>query len=100
MKRHDFESEFFGKVEFDKLKKIAEEKHAKVEQEEREKLKKLHHMHCPKCGMEIHSIYVKEFCVDKCFCCQGAWLDAESLDKLLGKESHVMERILSLLKLK
>ncbi len=100
MKRRDFEREFFGQQNFDKLKKIADEKHAKIEQEDKERLKKLHHMHCPKCGMELHTMCIKEFCVDKCFHCQGAWLDAKDLDKLLGQESHVMERILSLLKFK
>jgi hypothetical protein len=100
MKRHDLEREFFGQQEFEKLKKIAEEKHEKVEQEERDRLKKLHYMHCPKCGMELQTISIKEFCVDRCFHCNGAWLDAECFEKLLGHESHVMERILGLLRIK
>ena len=92
MKRHDFEREFFGQQNFDKLKKLAEEKHAKVELEEKEKLKQLHYMHCPKCGMKLIEIDYKGILVDKCSSCQGVWLDAGEMEAISKLEKAGMDR--------
>ena len=46
---------------------------------ERDNLKQLHQMRCPKCGMELKEIEVRGVQVDRCFSCNGTWLDAGEL---------------------
>ena len=58
----------------DKLKKLSEE--------ERQGLKKMHWMHCPKCGMDLHPIPYKGVTIDKCFSCGVIWLDKDELEVL------------------
>jgi uncharacterized protein len=51
----------------------------------RESLRKLHFMHCPKCGSELDEITFRGVRVDKCFACGGVWLDDGELEELAGK---------------
>jgi hypothetical protein len=52
---------------------------------ERDALRKLHHMHCPKCGAELDEITFRAVRVDKCFACGGVWLDDGELEELSAK---------------
>ena len=52
---------------------------------EREALRKLHHMHCPKCGSDLDEIMFRGVRVDKCFGCGGVWLDDGELEELSAK---------------
>ena len=47
------EEEYFARMEFERNKKIEEEKHRKLVGAERKRLAALHHMRCPKCGLTI-----------------------------------------------
>lgn len=47
------EEEYFARLEFEKKKKSEEEKQKKMAKEEKKKLRDLHYMKCPKCGMEL-----------------------------------------------
>ncbi len=58
---------------------------AQLSPAEREALRKLHLMHCPKCGMELSEITFRGVKVDKCFACGGVWLDDGELEELAGK---------------
>ena len=40
----------------------------------------LHHMRCPKCGLELIEIDYKGIKVDKCSECEGVWLDSGELE--------------------
>ena len=79
MKPSEREAEFIARTEFEKKKKAEEQKHKKLKAEEKKHLKTLHHMRCPKCGMELIEIDYKEIKVDKCSECAGIWLDAGEL---------------------
>ncbi len=92
------EEEYFAREELAKIKKIAEEKRNKIAQEEKEKLKQLHWMHCAKCGNELHELLFRGVTIDKCFACGGVFLGNEELDKLACKESHFFSSVLSLFK--
>jgi len=52
-------------------------------EEEKKKLKELHHMHCPKCGMNLIEIDYKGIKIDKCSGCEGIWLDAGELEAIV-----------------
>jgi DNA-directed RNA polymerase subunit RPC12/RpoP len=53
--------------------------------EERERLKKLHWMRCPKCGAELDELEFRGVKIDKCLTCGGAFLDDGELEELAGK---------------
>jgi len=90
------EEEFFAKEEATRLHNLAMERARKMRDEELTKLKELHFMHCPKCGFELQTIQFKGFAVDKCFHCNGTWLDAGELEALAGKEQDYLSRIVAL----
>ena len=80
------EEEYFARLEFEKRKKAAEERARTLAQEERRKLRELHHMRCPKCGMELVEVSFREIRIDRCSSCDGVWLDAGELEAVASKE--------------
>jgi len=82
MKPSDKEEEYFARQEFERKKKMEEEKRLNMEAVEKQRLKELHHMRCPKCGMELVEIDYKEIKIDKCSACGGIWLDQGELEHL------------------
>lgn len=92
------EEEFFAKEEAARLHALAQERSRKTQAEERERLKQLHFMHCPKCGLELSAMKFKGLTIDKCFHCGGTWLDAGELEALAGRESDFLRRVIALFK--
>lgn len=80
------EEEFFALEEAEKKRKLALENSKKVAEEERDELKKLHYMRCPKCGMALEEIAFRGILVDKCFSCHGVYFDRGEIEKLLGED--------------
>ncbi len=95
------EEEYFAKVEFERIRKIAAENEAAMRQQEKEELRQLHWMRCPKDGMELAEIEFLGVHVDKCTHCGGIFLDAGELDRLFEqskKQDGVLTRILGVLR--
>jgi hypothetical protein len=88
------EQEYFARLEAEKRRKHAEEARKHFDAAEREKQKQLHYMHCPKCGMELEEIAFGEVHVDKCFNCEGLWLDQGELERLRQKETGFFGKLL------
>ena len=78
------EDEYFARTEFDRCKKLAEERAAKLKQKELDELKRLHWMRCPKDGLELIEVELKGVRVDKCSHCGGIYLDNGELEKIVG----------------
>jgi uncharacterized protein len=95
-KTSDTEEEYFARENAERLRKLAAEAKKSLADTEREQLRNLHHMRCPKCGMELKEIPVRGVQVDRCFSCNGTWLDAGELEKLAGGqgENTVMATVL------
>ena len=85
-------------MEFEKKKKIEEEKHKKLAEKEKERLKKLHYMQCPKCGMELIEINYKGIKIDECSECEGIWLDAGELETVAKLEKSGLDKFFSIFK--
>ncbi len=92
------EAEFIARMEYERRKKIEEEKHKKLKEEEKNKLKELHHMRCPKCGMDLLEIDYKNIKVDKCSECEGIWLDAGELEAVSKLEKGGLDKLFSVFK--
>lgn len=85
VKPSEREEEYFARMEIEQMKKFDKANREKMETSEKQRLKELHYMKCPKCGMNLHEISYKNVMIDKCSACDGLWLDAgeiESLSKL------------------
>ncbi|TAN45367.1 MAG: hypothetical protein EPN22_03010 [Nitrospirae bacterium] len=98
MRPTEKEEEFIARQEFARLKKIEDEKHKHLAKEEKKKLKELHHMRCPKCGMELIEIDYKKIQIDKCSSCDGVWLDAGELEAVAKLEKSGMDKLFSVFK--
>jgi uncharacterized protein len=92
-KPSETEEEYFAREEAARQKKAAIERARMIAQAEREELKKLHWMRCPKCGMELKTITFREVAIDRCYSCGGTWLDEGELETLTGKEPGLLGKI-------
>jgi hypothetical protein len=93
------EDEYFVREELERRKKWAKERAAEMAKEEREKLKQLHWMRCPKDGMELQTTELQGVRIDSCGLCHGMWLDAGELEQLLNpSRPDLVTRVLSVFK--
>jgi hypothetical protein len=98
VKPTESEEEYFARIEFEKRKKLEVEKQAQFLEEEKGNLKKLHYMHCPKCGMQLIEIDYKKIAVDKCSSCEGVWLDAGELEAVSKLDKGAIDKLFSVFK--
>jgi len=96
VKPSDKEEEFFALKEFETRKKLREEQQRQLEAAERARLRELHHMHCPKCGMDLIEIDYKGVKLDKCSACGGLWFDAQELETILSMEQSNIKSIFNI----
>ena len=92
------EEEYFARLELERRRKHEEERHKKIAAEEKRRLKELHHMRCPKCGMELSEIDYKGIKVDKCLGCDGIWLDAGELEQVSSLEKKSLDKLFGVFK--
>jgi hypothetical protein len=68
--------------------KRAKERAAQEQAEERERVKKLHYMKCPKCGHDMATEQLDGVEVERCTFCEGIYFDAGELDRVLTKRGQ------------
>lgn len=90
------EEEYFARVEFERKKKAEEESRKKLADAEKKRLKELHFMRCPKCGMQLVEVDYRTLKLDRCTACDGVWLDAGELEAATKLEKSVLSRFLGL----
>ena len=96
------EDEYFAREDIEKKRKLALDQARETAEKQRVALRELHHMKCPKCGMDLHTLRKGSVEIDTCFHCHGMWLDAGELEKLLADDSpqrgSVMKAVLNIFK--
>ena len=93
------EDEYFARQELERRKQWAKERVAKMATEEKQRLRDLHYMKCPKDGMDLQTIEVHGVKIDQCATCNGMWLDAGELEQLTNPaRAGVFHRIASVFK--
>lgn len=90
------EEEYFARLEAERRRLLADERQAAMEAKEREDLRALHFMRCPKCGMQLEEIAFGDVRVDKCFNCEGLWLDKGELETVQTKEPGFVGKLLGI----
>ena len=98
MKPSEREEEYVAWMEFQKKKELEVEKHKRLAEDEKKRLKELHHMRCPKCGMELIEIDYRNIKVDKCSECEGIWLDTGELAAISKLEKNTLDKLFSVFK--
>lgn len=98
MKPSEKEEEYYARQEYEKKKKLEEEKIKDLKLSEKQKLKDLHYMKCPKCGMDLIEIDYKSVKIDKCSACEGVWLDAGELEAVSTMEKGGLDKLFSVFK--
>jgi hypothetical protein len=54
---------------------------------ERQKLRQLHYMKCPKCGHDMKEEDLQGVKIDRCMHCEGVFFDAGELDQVFAKKA-------------
>ena len=98
MKPSKKEEEYVVRMEYERFKKLEQEKHARLAEEEKRMLKELHYMMCPKCGMGLIEIDYKNIKIDKCSECEGIWLDAGELEAVSKLEKTGLDKLFGVFK--
>jgi len=86
LKPSESEEDYFKREELEKLKRLRKDAAKETLENERLRLKELHWMRCPKCGMELAEVKFRTVLVDACFACGGMYFDQGEVDKILEQE--------------
>ncbi len=73
------EEEFFAREDAEKRRRLAATVRRDADAAERERLRSLHHMRCPKCGLEMHELDFRGVRADACSGCGGLFLDQDEI---------------------
>ncbi len=76
------EDEYFVKKERELIEKLK----TKNAREQKEQLRELCRMRCPKCGEPLKERSFQKISIDQCTGCGGIWLDSGELEQVAGKE--------------
>ena len=97
-KPSELEEEYIARLEFEKLQKIKAETQRKFAEDEKNRLRELHYMRCPKCGMELVEIEYHHILIDKCTECEGIWLEAGELESVSELKKSGLDKLFSVFK--
>ena len=86
MKPTEREEEYFARLEFERRKKVLDERETQTAEEERQRILAVARGRCPKCGAELVPVPYRGIELDKCSRCQGVWLDFGELDQVVAKD--------------
>jgi Zn-finger nucleic acid-binding protein len=90
------EDEFFAKEDALKKRKLALQLAKELASDERKRLRDLHFMHCPKCGMKMEQVRFRNLDVEVCFSCNGIFLDKGEIDIIAApQQKGIMAAILN-----
>ena len=83
----DQEDEYFARLEFERKRKILDEREARTAEDERRRILSVAGGRCPKCGAELIPVPYRGIELDKCSRCEGVWLDVGELDQVVTEDA-------------
>ncbi len=93
------EDEYFAREDAEKKRKLALEQARALAESKKDELKKLHWMHCPKCGMDLQTVKFRDIEIDRCFSCGVTVFDAGELEKIgVHEKQGVVKNLLGIFK--
>jgi hypothetical protein len=93
IKPSEKEEEYFARLDLELRKKYEAENLKRIEEEEKRTLAALHFMRCPKCGMQLAEVDHHSVKIDRCFSCEGVWLDAGELEMIGKMEKSAFDKL-------
>ena len=96
------EDEYFLRKEMDRERELARKRAEKESEAEKQRLRELHHNHCPGCGQMLVEQDFKGVRLSRCPACNGVWLDVNDLEQMAeraaqGRSKGVIARFFSIL---
>jgi len=85
------EEEYFKLQELRKIRELRKSAAVETVEKEKKRLKELHWMRCPKCGLELAEVEYKQTMVDACFACGGLFLDGGEIERILAEQKKTGE---------
>jgi hypothetical protein len=99
VKPTEAEEEYFKRQDLERKKRWEAERMAKMAVDEKQRLKDLHWMKCPKCGMDLSEFDFHGVKLDRCLHCNGTFFDHGEIEALLERhEPDLLSRVLSIFK--
>ena len=98
MKINRIEDQHVWEHELKRRLQILEAEQQATAESEKQRLKELHWMHCPKCGQELATENYGPVEIDLCPSCRGLWLDANELETIVASESGLFHSCLKMLR--
>ena len=98
MKINKIEDQHVWEHELKRRLQILEAEQQATAETEKQRLKELHWMHCPKCGQKLATENYGSVEIDLCPSCRGLWLDANELETIIGSESGLFHSCLKMLR--
>jgi uncharacterized protein len=99
------EDAYFAREDVEKKRKLAYQQAEVMAEQQKEALRTLHYMKCPKCGFDLHTLKRGDVDLDMCFNCKGLWVDsgelasfAKQLRESPEKRGTVMSALLNIFK--
>ncbi|MER3447179.1 MAG: hypothetical protein C4291_10205 [Candidatus Dadabacteria bacterium] len=91
------EDEYFAREDAEKMKRLKEKLRQEILEEQRQNIKDICYMKCPKCGGDLHEVLFRGIKIDRCAACNGVWLDNGELEKLAGhEEKSIIREVLNM----
>jgi uncharacterized protein len=87
------EDDYFAAEEVEAKRKLAFHQGQVLAEQEREALKKLHYMKCPKCGFDLHALDAGTVHLDSCFNCKGVFVEAADLEKVKAEAAQEHRKV-------
>ena len=88
LKPSTLEDEYFVREDAEKKRRIALETKKALAVEDQKRLKELHFMSCPRCGLKLQQIRFRTVDVDACFSCGGLFIDKSQVDRIAKPEGR------------
>ena len=82
---NETELEYEARLVMERQRDAVQQRQSQLGDDDRERQRHLHWMHCPKCGAELAEVQFRDVKLDKCFTCGGVYLDDGELEQLTGK---------------
>jgi uncharacterized protein len=82
------EEQYFLEQEVKRLKSIHAEHLQETAENERRRLKELHHLRCAKCGQKMATTTLAGVEIEVCTDCGGVYLDAGELEKIISEQTR------------
>ena len=93
------EDEYFAREDAEKAKRLKEKLRKELLEEQKENIKEVCFMKCPKCGGGLTEVVFRGIRIDRCSSCDGVWLDTGELEKLAGgEEKSTIREIIGMFK--